>query len=105
MLALLRHLAIFVAVIGAVLFAYTALTGPRGISAITASHNEVLKMEQENERLRQEIEKHKEFLRKLETDPAMRDRVTRSRLEKQKPGEITIYDKGELPKSPAAPIR
>lgn len=105
MVSPLRHLVVAVLVVTGGYYAYTALTGPRGITTIGASHTEVRKMEEENERLRLEIEKHRQFIHKLETDPEMRDRMIRSRLEKQKPGETTIYDTGELPASPAAPIR
>jgi cell division protein FtsB len=103
MLALLRNVAIAAAVLTGVYYAYTVLAGPHGFAAINASHTEVLKMEEENERLRLEVERHREFIQRLKNDPDLQDRIIRQRLEVQKPGETTIYDTGELPQSPAAP--
>ena len=101
--SLLRHLAVVLGVAAGGYYAYTALTGPRGLAAIRASHEEVRKMEEDNERLRLEIEKHKQYVQQLRTDPEARDRAIRQRLEKQKPGEKTIYDQPTPPRSPPPP--
>jgi cell division protein FtsB len=103
--ALLRQLALVSAVLIGGYYAYTLLTGPRGFAAIYASHAEVQEMEKENERLRQEIQRHEKLIRDLKSNPDLRDRMIRQRLEKQKPGETVILDGGEPHKSPAAPIR
>lgn len=104
MIPLFRNAAIIAAVLMGAVYAYSVLSGPNGIAAIQDSHSQVVEMEQENERLRREVDRHKEFLRKAGEDPEFRDRLIRQRLEKQKPGETVIYDTGELPKSPAAPV-
>lgn len=105
MIPILRHLAIISAIAVGGFYAYSILSGPRGLIAITQSRAEVQKMEQENERLAAEIRRHQKFIDDLRSKPELRDRIIRQRLEKQKPGETTILDTGKLPASPAAPIR
>jgi len=103
--AFLRQLALIGAVLIGGYYAFTLLTGPQGLASIYASHAEVQQMEQDNERLRQQIERHEKLIRDLKSNPDLRDRMIRQRLEKQKPGETVILDNGEPHKSPAAPIR
>ncbi len=101
MLAILRQLGYVAAVAVVCFYAFVALRGPHGVPQMMEKRQQLQLMEGENEKLRQEIRKHEEFIRKLETDATTRDRVIRERTNKQKPDETTIYlqEQGSQPRT------
>jgi cell division protein FtsB len=104
MTPLLRNLIILAALVTGVIYAYSQLTGSKGIGAIRASHAEVERMERENERVKREVERHRKFIDEISKDPELRKQIIRQRLEVHEPGKTTIYDHDGKPQSPAAPL-
>lgn len=100
MLTILRQLGYVAAVAVVCFYAFVALRGPHGVPRMIEKKQQLERMEGENEKLRQDIRKHEEFIRKLENDPEVRDRVIREKTNRQKPDETTIYLQ-----EPAAPAQ
>ena len=62
-----------------------------GIPAALQKREQIRLIEEHNRTLREEIERRKERVHRLETDQAYRDREIRQRYNVQKPNEQTIY--------------
>ena len=91
MLRLLRQLGFVAAIVIGGVYAFMALRGPGGIPTMIEKREELRKMEAENEKLRLEIKRREDYLRKLEESPDLREREVRERTNKQKADETTIY--------------
>lgn len=91
MLRLLRQLGFVAAIVIGGVYAFMALRGPAGIPTMIEKREELRKMEAENEKLRLEIKRREEYLRKLEDSPDLREKEVRERTNKQKADETTIY--------------
>jgi len=88
---LLRYLGYLAA--AGLLGAYVILlvAGPQPITSIPKTRRQLQKLEQENEELRQEVKRRKQYLDELEKDRNLQDREIRRGLNKQREGETTIY--------------
>lgn len=75
------------------------LKSPAGIPAALQKRDQIRGIEGENKKLREEIERRKERVHRLETDQDFRDKQIRERYNVQKPNEQTIY----LQSNPPAP--
>jgi cell division protein FtsB len=67
------------------------LKSPAGIPAALQKREQIRGIEQQNRMLREEVERRKERVHRLETDQDYRDREIRERYNVQKPNEQTIY--------------
>ena len=67
------------------------LRSPAGIPAALQKREQIRLIEEHNRTLREEIERRKERVHRLETDQDYRDREIRERYNVQKPNEQTIY--------------
>ena len=72
-------------------YVFLALAGPNAVTSIPATQRKIDEMQTQNDKLRQEIRKRNDYLKDLEKRPDLKDREIRKRLNKQKPGETTIY--------------
>jgi len=66
------------------------LRSPAGIPAALDKRDKVRNMEDENQRLREELQSHKEFIQKLDTDQKFREKKVREIYNLQKRNEQTI---------------
>lgn len=74
-----------------VTFSVTAyLRSPAGIPAALEKRDKVRSMEDENQRLREDLQNHKEFIQKLDTDQKFREKKVREIYNLQKRNEQTI---------------
>lgn len=103
--SLLRNLGFLAAAALACFYVIVLLRGPQGIPAMLHIRQEVLEMEDGNRKLREEVERKKQYIKKLESDPAVRDREVRSGTNKQQPDETTIFLSEEPAPASAAPPR
>jgi len=96
MRGLFRHLAFaaLFCLLGVGVVAY--LRGPAGVPAALNRREQLLKMEQDNRALREEVERRKQEIQRLNTDQSYRDQKVREKLNLQKRNEQTIY----LPDTP-----
>jgi len=91
MASFFRQLAYVVAFVLTGFYVYAMLHGPNGWPSMMDKRQQLMQVEQENERLSKQIEEERKQIRELnETDEA-RDRVVRDKTFKQKPSEKTIY--------------
>jgi hypothetical protein len=74
------------------------LRSPAGIPAALDKRDNVRSMEDENQRLREELQNHKEFIQKLDTDQKFREKQVRQIYNLQKRNEQTII----VPTTPPA---
>jgi len=72
-------------------YVFLLVAGPQPITAIPKTREQLHKMEQENEQLRQEVQRRKEYLDDLEKNRSLQEREIRRGLNKQREGETTIY--------------
>jgi cell division protein FtsB len=77
------------------------LRSPGGIPAAIEKRDKVRSMEEENQRLREELDSHKELIRKLDTDQKFREKKVREIYSLQKRNEQTII----VPTPPPTPAR
>jgi hypothetical protein len=66
------------------------LRSPAGIPAALEKRDKVRSMEDENQRLREDLQSHKEFIQKLDTDQKVREKKVREIYNLQKRNEQTI---------------
>ena len=66
------------------------LRSPAGVPAALEKRDKVRQMEEENQRLREELQNHKEFIQKLDTDQKFREKKVREIYSLQKRNEQTI---------------
>ena len=74
------------------------LHSPAGIPAALEKRDKVRSMEDENQRLREDLQSHKEFIQKLDTDQKFREKKVREIYNLQKRNEQTII----VPSTPQA---
>jgi len=91
MRGLFRYLSLIL--IGALLSlgAVAYLRGPNGLPATLNKVHQVEKMQEENNRMREEIQQRKDRIERLKNDAAARDREIRERYNMQKRNEKTYY--------------
>jgi cell division protein FtsB len=73
------------------------LKSPAGIPAALQKRDQIRGIERENQKLREEVERRKALVHRLETDQDFRDKQVRERYNLQKPNEQTIYLQGNSP--------
>jgi cell division protein FtsB len=66
------------------------LRSPAGIPAALEKRDKVRSMEDQNQRLREELQSHKDLIRKLDTDQKFREKKVREIYNLQKRNEQTI---------------
>lgn len=87
---IVRNLALL-GVFSLVTFSVAAyLRSPAGIPAALEKRDKVRTMEDENQRLREDLQSHKEIIRKLDTDLKFREKKVREIYNLQKRNEQTI---------------
>jgi cell division protein FtsB len=91
MRGLFRYLSLIL--IGALLSlgAVAYLRAPSGLPATLDKMHQVQKMEEENNRLREEIQQRQDRIERLKTSQPARDREIRDRYNMQKRNEKTYY--------------
>lgn len=84
---------------GLITFSVAAyLRSPVGIPAALEKRDKVRIMEEENQRLREELQNHREFIQKLDTDQQFREKKVRELYNLQKRNEQMII----VPTTPPA---
>jgi cell division protein FtsB len=83
-LARFLYLLLFVAVAG---YALVTLRGPRGIPGLLEKQRQIQDMEKRNAGLNREIERKREHIRRLESNPAEQELEIRDRLKLVHPNE------------------
>lgn len=87
---MIRNLALL-GVFSLITFSVVAyLRSPAGIPAALEKRDKVRAMEEENQRLREELQSRKEFIQKLDTDQKFREKKVREIYSLQKRNEQTI---------------
>ena len=90
MRSIVRNLGLLV-VFSLITFSVAAyLRSPTGVPAAIEKRDKVRSMEDENQRLREELQNHKEFIQKLDTDQKFREKKVREIYSLQKRNEQTI---------------
>jgi cell division protein FtsB len=91
MLALLRQLGYLAAVGVACFYVFVALKGPNGVPAMMEKKEQIERLKQQNDTLRQEIERRRKYIDHLENSDETRERAIREHTHKSKGNETTIY--------------
>ncbi len=86
--------ACFAAFLGAASYAFFTLRGPHGIPWLLEKQREIHEMEDRNAKLDQEIERMRDHIKRLESDPSEEELEVRERLKLVKPGE-KVYITGK----------
>lgn len=86
----------FLALFGVAMY----LRSPSGVPAALEKRDKVRVMEDENQRLREDLQNHKEFIQKLDTDQKFRERKVREIYNLQKRNEQTIIVATPQPADP-----
>ncbi len=71
-------------------YAYVALQGPQGISALQQKRREIRQMEEENANLAREIQYRRDRIKKLQENPAEQELEVRKNLKLLRPGETSF---------------
>lgn len=79
--------ACFAAFLAAASYAFFTLRGPHGIPWLLEKQREIHEMEDRNGKLDQEIERMRDHIKRLESDPSEQELEVRERLKLVKPGE------------------
>src|ERR1035437_5792763 len=87
---IVRNLALMLAFSLAPFSVAAYLRSPAGIPAALEKRDKVRTMEDENQRLREDLQSHKEIIRKLDTDLKFREKKVREIYNLQKRNEQTI---------------
>jgi cell division protein FtsB len=77
----------FAAFLAAASYAFFTLRGPHGIPWLLEKQREIHQMEDRNAKLDQEIERMRDHIKRLETNPSDQELEVRERLKLVKPGE------------------
>lgn len=77
-------------------YAYVALEGPQGLSALQEKRREIRKLEEENANLQREIQYRKDRIKSLQDSPAQQELEVRKNLKLLRPGETSFI----LPERP-----
>lgn len=81
------RMAYFAAFLAAASYAFFTLHGPRGVPWLLEKRREIHEMEDRNAKLDREIERMRDHIKRIETDPAEQELEVRERLKLVKPGE------------------
>jgi cell division protein FtsB len=95
MKAPLIRMAYFAAFLAATSYAFFTLRGPHGIPWLLEKQREIHEMEEKNTKLDREIERMRDHIKRLETNPSEQELEVRERLKLVKPGE-KVYITGKL---------
>jgi cell division protein FtsB len=77
-------------------YALGTLRGPRGIPALFEKRQQIQTLEERNQTLTREIERTREHVRRLASDPARQELEIRERLKLISPGDkVFIINDGE----------
>jgi Septum formation initiator len=82
-------------------YVYLALQGPQGIPALMEKRREIRELEEQNQNLKAEIERRKERIRVLTSDPDAQELEIRRRLKLQREGDTSFFLPQEKTSSPA----
>ncbi|MBX5494534.1 MAG: septum formation initiator family protein [Bryobacteraceae bacterium] len=82
-------------------YVYLALQGPQGIPALMEKRREIRELEEQNQNLKAEIERRKERIRVLTSDPDAQELEIRRRLKLQREGDTSFFLPQEKTPSPA----
>jgi cell division protein FtsB len=77
----------FAAILAAASYAFFTLRGPHGIPGLLEKQREIRQMEEKNAKLDQEIERMRDHIKRLESNPSDQELEVRERLKLVKPGE------------------
>jgi cell division protein FtsB len=94
MKAPLVRIAYFAAFLAAASYAFFTLRGPHGIPWLLQKQREIHEMEDQNAKLDREIERMRDHIKRLETNPSEQELEVRERLKLLKPGE-KVYITGK----------
>jgi cell division protein FtsB len=94
MKAPLVRMAYFAAFLAAASYAFFTLHGPHGIPWLLEKQREIHEMEEKNAKLDREIERMRDHIKRLETNPSEQELEVRERLKLLKPGE-KVYITGK----------
>jgi len=94
MKAPLVRIAYFAAFLAAASYAFFTLRGPHGIPWLIEKQREIHEMEDQNAKLDREIERMRDHIKRLETNPSEQELEVRERLKLLKPGE-KVYITGK----------
>jgi len=94
MKAPLLRIAYFAAFLAAASYAFFTLRGPHGIPWLIEKQREIHEMEDQNAKLDREIERMRDHIKRLETNPSEQELEVRERLKLLKPGE-KVYITGK----------
>ncbi len=75
-------------------YAFFTLRGPHGVPALLEKQREIHEMEDKNAKLDREIERMRDHIKRLETNPSEQELEVRERLKLVKPGE-KVYITGK----------
>jgi hypothetical protein len=87
----MRQLGIVTFFLVAGFYVFAMFTGPAGWPAMMKKRGELVEVEQQNDRLKYQIEKERDGIKALQESGPARDRVIREKTRKQKRSETTIY--------------
>jgi len=90
----LVRIAYFAAFLAAASYAFFTLRGPHGIPWLLEKQREIHEMEDRNAKLDREIERMRDHIKRLETNPSEQELEVRERLKLLKPGE-KVYITGK----------
>ena len=75
------------AILAAASYAFFTLRGPHGVPGLLEKQREIHQMEEKNAKLDQEIERMRDHIKRLESNPSDQELEVRERLKLVKPGE------------------
>lgn len=75
-------------------YALASLRGPRGVSALMEKRRQIQALEHRNAELEKEIERRRDRIQRLNSDPNEQERVIQERLKLVRPGE-KVYILGD----------
>jgi cell division protein FtsB len=87
MKAPLSRIVYVLAIVVVASFAVFSLAGPRGIPSLAEKKRQIQTLERRNEELVKDVERTKDRIRRMESDPDEQERVIKERLKLVGPGE------------------
>ena len=99
-LSRLAYVMVFLTVIG---YAFFTLRGPKGIPGLIEKQRQIQEMEKRNDNLAGQVERQKEYINRLQNNPAAQELEIRKRLKLLHPEE-KVYITG-APEAPPPPAR
>ncbi len=86
-----------------VVYACFAVSGPQGLQALMAKHQEIRELQEQNAALNREIEHRRDRIRRLENSRSEQEMEIRKQLKLLRPGETTFILPDAPKESEAAP--